>query len=401
MRLGFQSWLWGLISQDMICMGVIRKHYDALVGKGKLVRDPAQIALTACYDDLLQKIEAGRRFSRSGVFGWLFGKGRRNRAGLRGLYVHGDVGRGKTMLMDLFFSCLPEGDRRRAHFNDFMNDVHERIKAHRVALERGETRQDNTFPAVAAALSEEAHILCFDEFAVTDIADAMILSRLFTALFKEGVILLATSNVAPDDLYRDGLNRQLFLPFITTLKEHVKVVNLDASTDYRLAKAGCEAVYMTPLGTRADKGMNAAWARVTGGARGEETRLAVRGRAINVPCAAGSAARFEFADLCSRPLSALDYMALVARYRTFFIDHVPVLDDSRRNEAKRFILLIDTLYDHHARLFISAAATPEALYEGHMKTAETFEFERAASRLFEMQSEDYLHGWAHADPRRQ
>lgn len=380
-------------------MGIVREHYDALVEKGEISEDPAQIALVARYDELLEALHEKRLSCKSNSLGWLFGRRKQDRPVIKGLYIHGEVGRGKTMLMDLFFSCLPETGKRRAHFNDFMNDVHDRINAYRQALSRGKTKQDNPFPDLAAALAKEAHILCFDEFTVTDIADAMILSRLFTALFKEGVILVATSNVAPDNLYRGGLNRQLFLPFVDTLKHYVDVVNLDAPTDYRLRKTGGQSVYMTPLGKTADKHMNAAWAQVKGKAVERPAEIDVRGHIVKIPRAVETAARFDFADLCSKPLAAFDYMALVAHYQTFFIDHVPVLDDTRRNETKRFILLIDTLYDHHVRLLMSAEALPDKLYAGRIKTAETFEFERTASRLFEMQSEDYLQAWAFNIPR--
>jgi len=381
-------------------MGLIREHYDALVKGGGISEDPAQVSVVARYDELLQNFHGERFFCKNGFFGGLFNRHKEKRAFVKGLYVYGEVGRGKTMLMDLFFSCLPDGSKRRVHFNDFMNDVHNRIRAHRQAPDQGKIRQDNPFPAVAAALAHEAHVLCFDEFAVTDIADAMILTRLFTALFKEGVVLIATSNVAPDNLYQNGLNRQLFLPFLDTLKNHVDVINLNALTDYRLKKAEHQPVYMTPPGKKTDGRMDAAWADVTGGAKEKSIEFIVRGHEVKVPRAAGFSARFEFADLCFKSLSAFDYMELAVRYRTFFIDHVPVLDDTLRNETRRFILLIDTLYDHHVRLFISAAARPDTLYKGHMKTTETFEYERTASRLFEMQSEDYLRRWMSGDPRK-
>jgi len=381
-------------------MGMVQEHYDRLVKREEITEDPAQNAMVARYDELLQALYEQQPSRKKGFFNRFFS--RRGQAGdfIKGLYVYGEVGRGKTMLLDMFFSCLPEGGKRRVHFNEFMNDVHDRIEAHRQVPDRDRRRQDNLFPDLAAALAEEAHILCFDEFTVTDIADAMILARLFTALFREGMVLVATSNVAPDDLYKDGLNHQLFLPFIHTLKQHVDVVNLDASTDYRLEKAGRQPVYMTPAGGRSDEHMDAAWASVTNGVKGEAAEFMVRGHKVIVPCATGSIARFDFADLCCKPLSAFDYMELSVCYRTFFIDHVPVLDDTLRNETKRFILLIDTLYDHRARLFMSAVTRPDKLYQGRMKTTETFEFERTVSRLFEMQSEDYLRDWASGDLRK-
>ncbi|MHC5306068.1 cell division protein ZapE [Bartonella sp. LJL80] len=379
-------------------MGLMRERYDALVENGEITLDPAQVALTARFDRLLSDISEKSLSQKSSPLGWLFGKRKENKEPVQGLYIYGEVGRGKTMLMDLFFSCLPQGNKRRAHFNDFMADVHDRINQHRQALNRGETKQNDPIVPVAESLAREAKILCFDEFTVTDIADAMVLSRLFTALFDQGVTLVATSNVAPDNLYRNGLNRQLFLPFIAILKKYVEVVNLDAKTDYRLEKADRRPVYVSPLGRDTREKMDSAWAIVTEGEKDVALDIHVRGHPVHIPHATSHAVRFDYLDLCAKPLAAADYLALVARYHTFFIDNVPIMDDEHRNETKRFILLIDTLYDRHARLFISAAETPEKLYQGRNQTTETFEFERTASRLFEMQSEEYLQIWAENNP---
>lgn len=369
----------------------VRERYEAMVAAGDVETDPAQLELTSRYDRLIEEICSKRLSRKSSALGWLFGKRRETAAAIKGLYVHGEVGRGKTMLMDMFFQLLPVERKRRAHFNDFMADVHERIYAHRQAHKRGETKQDDPIPPVAEALSQQAWVLCFDEFTVTDIADAMILSRLFSALFSRGVVLVATSNVAPDNLYRDGLNRQLFLPFIDILKSHVDVINLDSRTDYRLEKLDRQPVYLSPLGPETERRMDAAWAAHKNGAEEKPDVIHIKGRDIEVPRAVAGAARFSFDDLCARPLGASDYIAIANRYPTLFIDNVPVLDYSRRNEAKRFILLIDVLYDHHARLFVSAEAQPEKLYIANSGT-EAFEFDRTASRLFEMQSAEYLDG---------
>ncbi|HEY6629894.1 MAG TPA: cell division protein ZapE, partial [Rhizobiaceae bacterium] len=234
----------------------------------------------------------------------------------------------------------------------------------------------------------------FDEFSVTDIADAMVLSRLFQALFANGVVLVATSNVAPDDLYRDGLNRQLFLPFVSLLKRHTRVMTLDSPTDYRMEKLNRMPVYLVPLSAETDRRMDEAWQAVTGGVPAAPEALTVKGRQVQVPLAAGDAARFSFADLCDAPLGARDYLAIAARYSTLFIDHIPVLDQTRRNAAKRFILLIDTLYDTRSRLFASAEAPPQDLYRGRPGVTEAFEFDRTVSRLIEMQSREWLDGWA-------
>jgi cell division protein ZapE len=376
----------------------VRERYDAIAAAGEIEPDAAQIELADRFDHLIADLCEKRLSKKTSALGWLFGRKASTREPVKGLYIHGEVGRGKTMLMDMFFALVPVRRKRRAHFNDFMADVHERIHAHRQAFKRGETKQEDPIPPVAEALAEAAWVLCFDEFTVTDIADAMILSRLFSALFERGVVLVATSNVAPDNLYRDGLNRQLFLPFIDLLKRHVDVINLDSRTDYRMEKLNRQPVYVSPLGPEAERQMDAAWDVATKGAKEHSDVLVVKGHDVPVPRAAGKAARFSFADLCSKPFGASDYMAIVRRYQTIFIDDVPVLDYSRRNEAKRFILLIDTLYDHHARVVISAEATPDKLYSATSGT-EAFEFERTASRLFEMQSEEYLKEAEAGDPR--
>ncbi|MDN2565688.1 cell division protein ZapE [Aquibium sp. A9E412] len=366
----------------------VLERYLHLVERGALARDPAQVEAAKAFDRLIDDIVARRLARKSSALGWLFARRRPGREPVEGLYVHGGVGRGKTMLMDIFFTLLPVERKRRVHFNDFMADVHDRIARHRAAVKAGEAREDDPIPPVARAIAREAWVLCFDEFSVADIADAMILSRLFSALFEEGVALAATSNVAPDDLYRDGLNRGLFEPFIALLKRHARVLRLAAATDYRLEKLSRLPVYMTPLGPEADRQMDAAWAAATEGMTEAPASVTVKGRKVRVPRAAGQMARFSFADLCEKPLAARDYLALAERYDTVFIDGVPVLDDGQRNAAKRFILLIDTLYDKQIRLVMSAAAEPDALYRGRTGN-EAFEFRRTASRIAEMRS----HGW--------
>ncbi len=376
----------------------LRDRYGHLVERGEIADDPAQLVVVAALDRLIGEIATKRLAKKSSSLGWLFGKRQDNKEAVKGLYVHGGVGRGKTMLMDMFFELVPVRRKRRAHFNDFMADVHDRIQRHRAARKEGTVKEDDPIPPVARDLAKDAWVLCFDEFAVTDIADAMILSRLFSALFAEGVVLVATSNVAPDDLYRDGLNRQLFLPFIGILKRHAEVLALDSPVDYRQRKLDRIPVYLTPLDAETDRRMDEAWTAVTRGRPVRAERIEVKGRGVEVPRAAGDAARFGFADLCEKPLGARDYLAIAARYRTLMLDRIPVLEDGRRNEAKRFILLIDTLYDRHVRLIASAEAAPDALYAGRTGT-ETFEFARTASRLIEMQSADWLEAWKETGPR--
>jgi cell division protein ZapE len=366
----------------------VRQDYEHRIERGELNADAAQLALADRFDQLIDAIGRAAPASKSSSLGWLFGRSRSRAEPVRGLYVHGGVGRGKTMLMDMFFERVPLKAKRRAHFNDFMTDAHDRIQRHREALKEGRTKEKDPIPVVAAELARQARLLCFDEFTVTDIADAMILSRLFSGLFANGVVVVATSNVEPDNLYRDGLNRGLFLPFIATLKTHCDVVGLDGPDDYRRLKLAGMPVYMTPLGDDAAQAMDEAWETATSGHGTASREIEVKGRKLHVPHANGRTARFSFADLCEKPLGARDYLALADAFDTIFIDAIPVLRSDQRNEAKRLILLIDTLYDRGVRLFASAEAEPEDLYPDG-KGREKFEFERTASRLTEMRGQDW------------
>lgn len=376
----------------------VSEQLKSLTESGALSADAAQMDVAGRLDRILADLKQRRPATKSSALGWMFAQRRRKQAPIPGLYVHGSVGRGKTMLMDLFFKLAPIEKKRRAHFHEFMADVHSRIHAHRMRLKAGETRQADPVPPVAAELMAEAELLCFDEFSVTDITDAMILARLFTELFSKGCILVATSNVEPDNLYRDGLNRGLFLPFVALLKQNVDVVTLDSPTDYRLEKIGQLPVYLSPLDDVADKGMDAAWAYLAAGRPEVSTEIALKGRSIPVRRSIGRMARFTFAELCEQPHGAPDFLKIAARFDTVFVDHVPLLDAAKRNETKRFIILIDALYDQSVRLFASAAAEPEGLLV-ERKGTEGFEFDRTVSRLFEMRSSDYLelHRQKHAD----
>ncbi len=368
----------------------VRAAYEQRVKEEGLVADPEQRAAADRLDDLCRDLAEARPASKSSALGWLFGK-RREKKNVRGIYLHGGVGRGKTMLMDLFFRHAPVRRKRRSHFNDFMADVHDRIGAHRAALKRGEATSDDPIPPVAEQIAEESWLICFDEFTVTDIADAMVLSRLFSALFDNGCVLVATSNVAPDDLYRDGLNRSLFTPFIDVLKAHTDVLELDNGRDYRLEKLAALPVYMSPLSDETAEQMDEAWEAATDGAAERSVDIEVKGRHVSVRRAAGGKARFTFDEICGRPLGARDYLRLADRFDHFFIEGVPQMDLDRRNEAKRFILLVDTLYDRKKRLHLSAEVPADQLYVGRAGT-ETFEFDRTVSRLIEMRDENWPGG---------
>ena len=366
-------------------------RYAALVEAGEIAEDAAQLEAVRQLDLLNSKLAEIRLASKKSSLGWLFGRSKGLWKTVTGLYMWGGVGRGKTMLMDLFFEVTVIRRKRRAHFHEFMADVHERIYAHRQALKRGEVKGDDPIPPVAAQLAAETRLLCFDEFSVTDIADAMILGRLFAQLFDLGVIVVATSNVDPKDLYKDGLNRQLFLPFVDLLTKHVEVVKLDSPIDYRLEKLAGAPVYVSPLGLETDEKVDDLWHRLTHGVTPHAEELENKGRQIPVKAVASGSARFTFDELCSRPLGASDYLRIAHAYGTVFVEHIPILDKSRRNEAKRFINLIDTLYDNGVKLIVSAEAEPNGLYIAADGT-EAFEFDRTVSRLIEMRSEAYLAG---------
>ena len=363
-------------------------RYASLVRQGGLERDRAQEAVLARLDVLRIALTDYRRADKSSALGWLFRTGR-SAGPPHGLYIHGPVGRGKTMLMDLFFEGVPTRRKRRAHFHAFMADVHARIHVWRQERKAGRARGEDPIAPVADALAGEAWLLCFDEFAVNDIADAMILGRLFQALWARGVVVVATSNVAPDDLYREGLNRALFLPFIAQIADHMDVVALEARTDYRLEKLSGAPVWHVPADAAAARALTRAFASLTGRDEGAATIVRVLGRDVPVPQAVQNIARFAFADLCERPLGATDFVALARRFDVVLVDAIPVIAAAQRNEAKRFINLIDALYDNHVKLIASAAAEPDHLYEGR-GNREAFEFERTASRLIEMRSQDYL-----------
>ena len=363
------------------------EQYQALIASGAIEPDAAQAEAADAFAALEQRLENYKPGRKNGLLSRLFAD--KHSGPPRGLYVHGEVGRGKTMLMDMFFQASPVTHKRRAHFHEFMADVHERIYGYRQEIARGQLANGDVIALTAQTIFDEAWLLCFDEFHVTDIADAMILGRLFAKLFELGTVVVATSNVAPDDLYKGGLNRALFLPFIAQISDHMDVMRLDARTDFRLEKLVGVKMWLVPDDDDAFAALNKAWARMTGNAPCRPRDISIKGRTLHVPCSSHGVARFNFADLCVKPLAASDYLRLARDYHTILVDHVPVMDYPARNEAKRFITLIDTLYDNAVKLMASAAADPLSLYlatDGN----EANEFKRTSSRLIEMSSESYL-----------
>ena len=364
-----------------------RAHYQALVFSGAIEPDAAQEEAAEAFADLERRLARYKPLRKQGLLGRLFAD--KDDAPPRGLYVHGDVGRGKTMLMDMFFQQSAVEHKRRAHFHEFMAEVHERIYGFRQNIARGEIADGDVIALTAASIFDQVWLLCFDEFHVTDIADAMILGRLFAKLFELGTVVVATSNVAPEELYKGGLNRALFLPFIAQISSHMEVLRLDARTDFRLEKLAGVKMWLVPPDAAAAAALDKAWVSMTGNAPCRPRDISIKGRVLQVPCSAHGVARFSFADLCEKPLAASDYLRLAHDYHTLLIDRIPVMDYAEHNAAKRFIALIDTLYDNGVKLMASAATGPLSLYvasEGN----EANEFKRTSSRLIEMSSESYL-----------
>ncbi len=312
-----------------------------------------------------------------GMFGW--GREKLTDSFIPGLYLYGGVGRGKSMLMDMFFETTSVVKKRRVHFHAFMQEVHRGINNAR------KTGVDDPIQPVADAIADAATLLCFDEMQITDITDAMLVGRLFEKLFARGVVIVCTSNRHPDELYKDGLNRHLFLPFIALIKDRLELHELEGPTDHRLGRLAEVKVWHQPLGAKADAAMNAAWSHLAGG-RGMPLELVVNGRKVVIPQFLNGIGRASFEDLCETPLGPADYLAISGALRVLVLDQIPVLDGVAMNEAKRFVTLIDTLYEARVKLIASAEAEPAGLYPVGKGA---FEFQRTVSRLEEMKGD----GW--------
>lgn len=361
-------------------------RYEELLFSGEISKDPGQEKVARRLSDLQADIDGYR--PKSASKGWraklgFGGSGKQETP--RGLYIFGEVGRGKSMLMDLFFDGANVENKRRVHFHAFMQEAHNLI--HEWRQSNKISKNAEPIRPTAAKLAAGAWLLCFDEFEVRDIADAMIVSRLFTAMFELGVVVVATSNRPPDDLYKGGLQRDLFLPFIEILKARQDVVEIEPGLDYRLDRLKGVQVYHVPDDAAASEALDRIFSVLTDGSVGSEDAIAFKGRQIKIPKTAHGVAEFTFDYLCGEALGPGDYLEIADRYTTVILRHLPILAEHNRDKARRFMTLIDALYEHRVNLIVSAEAEPNKLYDG---ASWGFEFDRTISRLMEMQSEEYL-----------
>jgi cell division protein ZapE len=365
-------------------VGPLTAYRQRLQG-GQLEPDPEQERVAARLDELFQALRTQPRTAPAGLRGLsrLFARATKEAERPRGIYIVGQVGRGKSMLMDLFFAVAPVKCKRRIHFHRFMQDVHARLHA----MKRAHPDLADPIPPLARSITAEANLLCFDEFQVNDIADALILGRLFDALFANGVVVVATSNTKPEDLFQNRPGRDAFKPFIAIIKREMDTLFLDSPRDYRRGGIRGISTWHVPANARADARLDQAFRRLSGGAEPEPVTLTVMGRSFVVKQAAGPVARFDFYDLCGQALGAGDYLALATRFSALILDGVPRLGPDNFDVARRFIVLVDTLYEQKVKLIASAADQPDRIY---MRGEGAAAFERTASRLEEMQSQAYL-----------
>jgi cell division protein ZapE len=360
------------------------ERYRELREANALARDPYQKLAVEKLQSLHYALNGYQPTRDTWLSGWkdIFGLGRRSEEPPLGTYMFGPVGRGKSMLMDMFFDTAPVERKRRVHFHSFMLEIQKRL----TDLRQKENQEDPLM-RVAAEIASESWLICFDEFHVVNIADAMILGRLFQAFFDHGVVIIATSNVAPQDLYKGGLQRERFLQFIDLIQQKLDVIDIGAGRDFRLDRLKGDPVWHTPLGAEATAMLDKAFATLTDDATPQPEEIELQGRKLIAKRAARGIARFTFDELCTHPRGAADFLAIASRFHTVMIDDVPRLQAAERDAAKRFVVLVDSLYEHKANLFATSAAEPGDLYtEGDT----AFEFERTVSRLMEMQAEDYL-----------
>ncbi|MDE2091378.1 MAG: AFG1 family ATPase [Gammaproteobacteria bacterium] len=350
-----------------------RQRYEADLAKPGFVKDAAQVRAVAALDVLYHFLLKRPPFPR-----WRCWLGQ-TQPPLKGLYLWGSVGRGKTWLMDCFYECLPFPEKQRLHFHRFMQMVHVQLKD---LLE-----QEDPLRIVARHFSEQTRVLCFDEFFVSDIADAMLLGRLFEYLFAESMTLVATSNIPPDKLYKDGLQRERFLPAIRSLKQHTHILNVDGGIDYRLRHLEKARLFYTPAGIEADRHLQDFFGHISGSSHGSDVPLLINEREIPVKQHADGVAWFRFQDICGGPRSQLDYIEIARSYHTVLVSDIPQLGADLEDEARRFVVLVDEFYDRRVKLAISATAGIDSLYRGKRLS---FEFQRTSSRLQEMQSREYL-----------
>ncbi|MBT6031704.1 MAG: cell division protein ZapE [Kordiimonadaceae bacterium] len=370
--------------------------YLEMIELGELKKDAIQAKIVGLLQGLHQELKNEEPAKKKNVIAKLFSN-QEKKDPIKGLYIYGDVGRGKSMLMDLFFDLAPIKEKRRVHFHAFMLEIHKEMHEWRymdsaARIEKFGVKDDDPIPPLAAKIAAESSLLCFDEFQVTDVTDAMILGRLFKTLFEQGVVMVLTSNRIPDDLYKDGLNRGLFLPTIELIKNKLNIEALDGPTDYRMERMKGMEVYHYPLGEEATKALSSSFWRLTDHEVNDRTQveaddIEVQGRILHIPVTSRGVAVVSFKKICGAALGSADYLALAWKYHTVIMVGIPELGPENRNEAKRFVIFIDSLYENNVKFLCCAAVAPEKLYaegNGH------FEFQRTVSRLMEMQSKEYL-----------